>query len=381
MPLKTKSKKARVAKFSWRKRCIRWINALSNRTRWILLGIVLILIALRLALPYIATTYVNRTLSEIPGYQGHIEDIDIKLWRGAYVIEGLEVTKLESKIPVPFLSVLRMDLSLEWAALWRASIVGKVEFVDPKISFVDGPNEKGSQDGSGAKFMEVLKKLIPLRIDRFDVENGEIHFRTFHTKRDVDIHLTNLTIRGTNFTNSEEISKSLIASIDANGNAMGTGAIKGHLDIDPNAEKPTFNLDLQLDHVQMVKLNDFLRVYAAVDVEAGTFEASTELAAADGKFTGYVKPLFTGMKILDLKKDSKNPLALLWEAAVAGVAEVFTNRSTGKLGTTVPLSGTFDDKSIDIFATIGGVLKNAFIRALKPGIEGTVDLKKARSSR
>jgi len=39
----------------------------------------------------------------------------------------------------------------------------------------------------------------------------------------------------------------------------------------------------------------------------------TEMAAANGNFTGYVKPLFKDMRILDLKKDAKKPLKLLWE--------------------------------------------------------------------
>jgi hypothetical protein len=105
----------------------------------------------------------------------------------------------------------------------------------------------------------------------------------------------------------------------------------------------------------------------------------SELAAADGKFTGYVKPLFKDMRILDLKKDAKNPLKLLWEAVVEGVSQLFTNHSTGELGTKIPLSGTFENRNVDILATIGGILKNAFIKALLPGIEGMVNLKTART--
>jgi hypothetical protein len=126
-------------------------------------------------------------------------------------------------------------------------------------------------------------------------------------------------------------------------------------------------------------LNSFFDGYASVDVKSGVFEMYTEMAAANGNFTGYVKPLFKDMRILDLKKDAKKPLKLLWEGVVEGLTQLLTNHSTGQLGTKILLSGTFDNPKEDILSTIGGILKNAFIKALQPGIEGTVSLQKART--
>ena len=47
--------------------------------RWlkILLGVLIVLVAFRLALPYIVLRYANKTLAEMDGYYGHVEDIDI----------------------------------------------------------------------------------------------------------------------------------------------------------------------------------------------------------------------------------------------------------------------------------------------------------------
>src|SRR5438552_14901605 len=71
----------------------------------IALGVLaVLLVALRLALPHFVKNYVNRTLSEIPGYRGRVGDIDIALWRGAYTIHGLDLVKTDGKVPVPFFS-------------------------------------------------------------------------------------------------------------------------------------------------------------------------------------------------------------------------------------------------------------------------------------
>src|SRR6185295_5262795 len=67
----------------------------------VLFGIAVILIAFRLALPSILCKVVNKKLTEIDGYVGHVNDIDVWLIRGAYVIEGIELNKTGGKIPVP----------------------------------------------------------------------------------------------------------------------------------------------------------------------------------------------------------------------------------------------------------------------------------------
>ncbi len=355
-----------------RNRFTRWLFA--GRTRWIVLGALVLIIAVRASLPYVVKSYVNKTLDEIPGYEGSIEDIDLNLWRGAYEIEGLRIEKVEGDIPVPFFSSRKLDLSIEWGALFNGALVGEIEFDQPKLNFVHGPTADESQSGDNADFMEPAKELFPVKINRFDVINGEVHFRNFRSDPQVDIYVDSLFIHAANLSNSKDLAKTLVASVDGRGNIMGTGRLTGHLDIDPYATLPTFNMDFQVEQVQLTKLNDFFKAYASVDVESGTFNVSGEMAAVEGDFTGYVKPLFHDMQVLDVEDDIKTPLRLVWEVVVEGVTSLFSNTSTDNFGTKVPLSGKLSDPSADILSTIGGLLKNAFIKALQPGIEGTITL-------
>src|SRR5262249_55796081 len=79
------------------------------------LGVLVVaVVALRLVLPTIVRDYVNRTLSKIPGYRGEVGDIDINLWRGAYTIHDANVVRPSGKVPVPFFSAPKVDLSVEW---------------------------------------------------------------------------------------------------------------------------------------------------------------------------------------------------------------------------------------------------------------------------
>jgi len=46
----------------------------------ILIGIIFLLIVIRVILPYVVLNYTNKTLANIKGYYGHIDDIDLVLF-------------------------------------------------------------------------------------------------------------------------------------------------------------------------------------------------------------------------------------------------------------------------------------------------------------
>ena len=74
------------------------------------------------------------------------------------------------------------------------------------------------------------------------------------------------------------------------------------------------------------------------------------------------------------KERKKNILQIFWEAIVAGVAHAFKNQPHNRLATVVPISGNFDKSNIDLWGTIGGELRNAFVRVIIPRIDQTVNI-------
>src|ERR1017187_7764718 len=93
----------------------------------IIIGIVILLVVIRIILPYAVLHYANKTLTEMDGYYGHTDDIDLSLYRGAYVIKNIYLNKVDSasKEQTEFFKSLTIDLSLEWGALFHGSLVGK----------------------------------------------------------------------------------------------------------------------------------------------------------------------------------------------------------------------------------------------------------------
>ncbi|MGN6370754.1 MAG: DUF748 domain-containing protein [Phycisphaerae bacterium] len=326
----------------------------------------------RLMLPRYVRWYVNRTLDKSPVYQGRIGDIDVQLLHGGYVIHDVEINKTTGNVPVPFFSAKKIDLHLQWSALIHGKIVGQIAMVHPQLNFVDSSNQSSTQSGSQGPWLEMIRELFPFQINSCILHNGEIHFRAFDADPPVDVSLNHLEASIDNLSNIHNDTTPLVTTVEASGLAMDTGKFDFHMKLDPFSYKPSFELALRLVGLDVTEINALSQAYGKFDFKHGYFDLVVELNAKEGELTGYVKPLFRDLTILDLsdlKRD--NPLQFFWQLVVGTTTELLTNHPRDQFGTLVPLSGTLNGPQTNIFATIGNVLRNAFIRAYLPRFEGT----------
>jgi hypothetical protein len=341
---------------------------------WIIIGsFILLLIAARIALPYVLLRVVNRELTKIPEYRGHVEDIDVALWRGAYKIKQLKLDKTTGKVPVPFFSAELIDLSLEWSAIFHGRIVGKIIVDHPILNFVKGPTEATSQTKISKSWTDVVHDLMPLKINRFEINDGEIHYRDFNSSPKVNIFTKNVQVVAENLTNAKKQKELLPSTVTATAAVYG-GNAKLNMKIDALNAAPTFEAKAELVGLDITNLNNFLEAYAKLDVKQGTISIYTEAAAKNNKIVGYTKPIIKDLKVINWEKDKEKPLKLAWEAVVGAVAWVFKNHSKDQLATKAEFEGSLKDPNVDIFYIIGEVLQNAFIQALYPSLENSVNI-------
>lgn len=342
-----------------------------------LLILLALLIGIRVSLPFLVKWYVNKTLDEMPEYDGRIGDVDLKLWRGAYEIENIDIVKTNGDVPVPFFSAKRVVLSVQWRALFEGAFVGEIDFFQPEINFVNGPTKASKQVGVDKPWPETVRKLFPLDINRFEVHDGSVHYRDFSSSPKVNLEIDRIHMLATNLTNSKKLSQSLVAKIDMTGRTFKESDFQINAKINPTKDKASFDLNLKMDPVSLTKLNDFSQAYGKFDFERGTLALVIELASADGHLKGYAKPLLDNVAIVNLKEDAPNPLKLAWESVVAGVSRLFRNQPNDRLATKVPIEGDLSDPDTPIFPTIGNILKNAFFKVYQGDLEGTVSFQDA----
>ncbi len=350
-----------------------------SKKTWIIIGVVVAaLVVLRLFLPQIVLKVVNKQLSQMEEYTGSVEDIDIALIRGAYVIDGIEIVKCETEErdvsdSIPFFSCPKVDISVEWQALFEGKIVGEIEADRPRLNFVNQPKKDTDAKQDTADFRELIRDLVPLSINRFQINDAEVHYIDNLSEPRVDVFAQKLNVLATGLTNEPDGNDTLPSSITASANVYG-GEFDLKVQLNALADDPTFDMEAEMKQLDLTALNDFMRAYGKFDVEEGEFNVYSEFAARDGRFGGYVKPLIKNLNVVEWKKEEGTTLQKFWETIVEGAAEIFENQKRDQVATRINIENTFENPKVRVFPAIGLILRNAFIQALRPSLEQTIDI-------
>lgn len=344
------------------------------------LVIIVSLITLRAILPYGVQWYVNRTLAQAKSYAGHVGDIDLSLWRGAYQMKNVKIMKSEGALVLPFFSAERVEFSLLWSALIHASVVGEATLWRPEINFIDSDSEENKQTGASENWLNIADDLFPLRIDRLSIKQGKIAFHNEDANPAIHIAMRNIDLDAYNLANSNKLSNDLTASVVAKGNTMNRGDIVLAATANPESPKPTFDLNIEAKDVAVADYEDFLNHYAPFDLEAGTLEFAMELACDNGKAEGYIKPVFNNVEVFswdgDIKEDGDGLFASLIELFAGALAEIFENQSRDQVATNIPIKGSIDDLSSDGLKVFWGLVRNAFVEATEAKLDNSISLEK-----
>jgi len=326
-------------------------------------------IVLRLYLSVWLLDYVNRVLSEVPGYKGSVESINIDLYRGAYRINKLRVDKDTGNIPAPFIDINEMDLSLEWSALFHGRIVSRMTLRKPTINFA--VNKGAKQTGEHVDWTKPLKDLMPIDINYVRFEGGAITYQDFSSTPQVNIYVHNMDGQIDNLRNIEDGDDALPSTLTIRGGSIGGGNLRidGRMNI--LKKIPDMDILLALESVNLPSLNSYSEAYAAFDFQKGTFNLYTHTAVKNGEVSGYIKPVVTNLSVDVLKK--ANPLEIVWSSAVAGILKIFTNPSKDQFATRIDLEGHVGDINTDTWSAIGGIFTNAFIHAMSKGFDQAGD--------
>jgi hypothetical protein len=346
-------------------------STMKKRTK-IIIGVVVLLVAIRISLPFVVTKYVNKVLSEIEGYEGSIDDVDLHLYRGAYKIIGLELFSVEKDIKTPFVAIDNIDISVEWKALFDGSIVGEIILENPKLNFAAGPEEEEVQTGEENDWTQTIKDLVPLQINRFEIVNGKVSYIDDYSSPKVDIYFNGMNALATNLNNSKDFTTDLPSKITMKSKTIGEGNFDLEMDINILKEIPDFDVNLKLDEVKLPALNNFFKAYGNVDAESGTLSLYSELALIDRNLNGYFKPLTKDIRILDWKNEEENVFGKLWEALIGLGGNILENQSKDQIGSKIPIKGKLDDTNVGAWKALTSLLKNAYLNPLQKQLDETI---------
>jgi hypothetical protein len=209
---------------------------------------------------------------------------------------------------------------------------------------------------------ETLVKIAKLEIvDSQAVyinETQDPHYKLF---------ISNLNVELTNLSN--HFSEGA-AHLGLRGRFMDSGATTISGDFRPEKPGSDFDLDPAIRDASLPSLNNLLRAYGRFDVQAGQLSVYSQVTVRRGTMTGYVKPLFSNVKVYDSAKDkNKSVLHPAYELAVGAAAKVVKNSSTQKVATEINVSGKLNNPDVSTWQALVQIVQNGFINAILPGFD------------
>ncbi len=338
------------------------------------LAVIIVLVILRLALPYLVLNFINNRLANIGGYFGHVDDLDISLYRGAYMVKDIyiDIVDTSTQKQLPFFSADNIDISIEWKSLLKGQIVSELECHTALLRFTNNASEPEQLEGDSNDFRLMLKTFTPLKVNRFEVFNGKIQYLDPLASPAVDIFLDNTHILANNLSNVEDttlLPATVVATAD-----IYEGTMKFNMRINALANDPTYDLNAEIKNANLVKLNTFFKAYGDFDINKGELDVYLELAAKDRKYIGYLKPVIRDLDVVGPEDRKDSVLRKLWEGIVGIAGDIVENPKTDQIGTKVPIAGNFGERTIGIWYAVLATLRNAFIQAIYPSLDNQVNI-------
>ena len=346
-----------------------------KKKRYIIPIIILILlIGFRLYLPTLVKNNINKILTDIPGYYGHVEDIDIALIRGAYVINGMYLSKGTAESQVPFLKFPKSDISIEWKSLFKGKIVSEIIMYSPKVTYVFEDQKEETGDADVDDWTKALTEIVPIDINHFEVHNGTVAFVQLSADPNIDLQINKLELTADNLRNVVEKQRILPSPIRATGVSIGNGKVSLEGNMNLVKEIPDMDLSFSLENAEATALNDFTNYYAGLDFDKGTVGVYSEIAIADGHLVGYIKPLLTDTQLIG---EGDGFLEVLWEGFVGLFKFILKNQGTDTLATKVPIEGDLNNVEAGVWPTVFNIFKNGWIKAFSGDVDNAIDFKDA----
>jgi len=354
---------------------------LKKNSKWLKLALITVgvLVLLRMSAPFAIQHAGIYALNNIEGIEGTIGDVDLSLFRGAYVVEDVKIRKTIGQQQEPLISIARVDISILWSALLRGHIVTEISLYQPSIYILDTPEDQSKEYKAitdEQPWIELVDKAILFSIDRISLDQGKVTLRNFNDLIDQETFISDISGDITNITNSNDKNDNLFASALITAKLMDKSRITIEGTANPFSAKPTFDINAQMQKLSVKNIEGLIAFYTPFDMESGHIDGAIELLAKNGELSGYFKAGIHQLSVFswrqDVVEDGDNPFQVLFEAAADLVGEVLENEDSKLIATRIPIQGTMDNTETSTLAAIGAVLQNAFLQTLDMEIENIV---------
>ena len=328
------------------------------------LGLLLALIVIiRIVLDPIAAHFTRKQLNESAEVSGDFESVHVTLLPPGYGIRRLKIIEARGDWRHPLFYAEHARVTLDWRRLLHAELAARLRLDGPKmvLTATGGKGGKKIPDIGAA-----LEKVIPARVDRVEVREGELLYRDVTAPRHPEFWLHDIELAAENLTTRKRLAGGRPATVSARATLGKSGTVTFFASADLFAAKPEFAGQLALRGWRVAELYDLEEPATKLQTPKGSLDLFVEFKARDGAISGGVKPVLRNVEVRPTEDGFGNRLkAWLADKGLRLFSDRVPERNAA--ATVIPIQGRLAQPDVQIWPTILGVVRNAFVEGISAG--------------
>jgi hypothetical protein len=235
-----------------------------------------------------------------------------------------------------------------------------------KDSAASGPAKPSGPPAEVIDLGKELRRITPLEVDHIDILDGQAAFIDTSRIERPELWIHDLQLSVESLTTRLHLADGRPVLLTASGTVANSGQLSLFITAEPFEKGLTFSGRAALIGLQSAELFRFIEPATKVQAPQGTIDIFVEFDCRNGELTGGVKPVLKNVKV---RPTEKNPFTVIkaWAANLA--VKIFSDRVEPRnaVATVIPIKGTLNGPDIQLWPTIFGVLRNAFVEGLTSG--------------
>ena len=345
---------------------------------WTLAVLLLLVVGVRIALNPMARHFTQKGLDGITGYKGTFTDVKVSIIPLSYTITDLKLVQDGENPEEPMTYIKEVKAGVIGRKLFKGQIVAVAGVYKSKYFIKVGETKPPPEAVEAAKkakkelekndfdISATLDKVIPLRVDRIEMRDSEIVLIDATDPKRPRFWVDDIELVVDNIVTRKKLDENVPMSLTMRAVVQRTGILKVMATADLlTGDKPAFTGQAQLSGLKLESLYAWAAAKAGVSPK-GNLDAFINFSSAKNVLSGSVKVM---IKDAHVEPATKN----IGDAAKAKIANlaisVLSDRVEGRdaIATTLPLKGTLTNPDPQIWPTILGVVRNAFVQGLDWG--------------
>lgn len=339
---------------------------------WTLGVLLLLVVGVAIALQPLARHATRRALGSVAGYVGSFADAHVSLLPLEYRVTHLKLEPKDRSRPTVYVEDAVIHMDWKWLLKGRLRVAASADRANLVLREASGK----SSTEHVPDLSQIFKQVLPGQLHRLQFRRSELTY-IFHNEKDAAgkeqqaaegrstvpklwIHDLEATVENL-ATRPEYVEGATTLVISATLNK--SGKLSLFATADPLARGLTFAGQMAIKGFDLRDAYNLVDSKSDVAFGKGTLDLLARFGCKAGKLTGAVQPVIKNAEVKPAREDLGTRVKA-W-AANLGV-DLLSDRVPGRnaVSTVVPIEGNLGDPQLQLWPTLFGVIRNAFVQGI-----------------